>query len=67
MDTAISNKELSARRNKTIGIIAIVVIGILGAIWLMRSGLQTSIAKSEITTAVVEMGSIDNTLNKLIC
>ena len=63
MDTAISNKELSARRNKTIGIIAIVVIGILGAIWLMRSGLQTSIDKSEITTAVVEMGSIDNTLN----
>ena len=63
MDTAISNKELSARRNKTIGIIAIVVIGILGAIWIMRSGLQTSIDKSEITTAVVEMGSIDNTLN----
>ena len=63
MDTAISNKELSARRNKTIGIIAIVVIGILCAIWIMRSGLQTSIDKSEITTAVVEMGSIDNTLN----
>jgi len=65
MDTAISKRELAARRMKTIGIISGVVIVILGAVWFLRSGIKSSINRSEITTAVVEMGSIENTLNAL--
>ena len=63
MDTALSQNVIAAKRNKTIAIIAIVVIAILGAIWFLRSGLQSSIKRSEITTSVVELGTIENTLN----
>ena len=63
MDTALSKDVIRARRNKTIGITAIIVVAIVGAILFLRSGLKASINSSEITTAVVEMGNIENTLN----
>lgn len=44
-----------------ITIIAIAVL--VGAIWLMRSTLKSSVSRSEITTAVVGEGSVENTLN----
>ena len=44
--------------------IAIIAIAVLaGAIWLMRSTLKSSVSRSEITTAVVGEGSVENTLN----
>lgn len=63
MDTAISQEVVSARRNKTILISAIIVIALAGAIWFLRSGIKSSIDSSEITTSVVEIGNIENTLN----
>lgn len=63
MDTALPRNVIVAKRNKTIGIIALVVIAIIAALWFMRSGLQSSVKLSEIRTAVVEIGSIENTLN----
>lgn len=63
MDTAISQEVVSARRNKTILISAIIVIVVAAAIWFLRSGIKSSIDSSEITTSVVEMGNIENTLN----
>ena len=63
MDTAISKKEITAKRNKTIVIIIVAVIAIIADIWILRSGVQSSIDRSEITTSVVEIGNIDNTLN----
>jgi HlyD family secretion protein len=63
MDTALSKEVIAAKRNKTIVIITMVVIVIMVAIWFLRSGLKSSIDRSEITTAVVEMGTIENTLN----
>jgi HlyD family secretion protein len=63
MDTAISKKVILAKRNRTLVIIAVVAIVIISAIWLLRAGIKSSIARSEINTAVVELGTIDNTLN----
>jgi HlyD family secretion protein len=63
MDTALSNKVITAKRNRTIGIIVLTIVALGCAIWFLRSGLKTSIDGSEITTAVVEIGSIDNTVN----
>jgi HlyD family secretion protein len=63
MDTALSKKVLAAKRNKTIGIISIIVVALIGAILFLRFGIKSSIKRSEIITAVVEMGTIDNTLN----
>jgi hypothetical protein len=43
MDTALSKNVISARRTKTIVIIAIIVLAIVAAIWFLRAGLQSSI------------------------
>jgi HlyD family secretion protein len=63
MDTTLPENVIAAKRNKTIGFIAMVVIVIMGAIWFLRSSIKSSIDRSEITTAVVEVGTIENTLN----
>ncbi len=63
MDTVISQEVISARRNKAIFISALIVIGLVAAIWFLRSRIKSSIDSSEITTAVVEIGNIENTLN----
>ena len=57
-------QEVTARKKKKgimIGLIAVLVL--VGSIWLMRATLKSSIKRSDITTAVVEMGSVENTLN----
>jgi HlyD family secretion protein len=63
MDTEISKSTIAARRNKLILIVALVVAAIVAAILFMRSGIQSSINRSEITTSVVEIGTIENTVN----
>jgi HlyD family secretion protein len=60
----IIEQEVTARKKKKgimIGLIAVLVLG--GSIWLMRATLKSSIKRSDITTAVVELGSVENTLN----
>src|SRR5688572_20140153 len=63
MDTEISQKVINAKRNKTIALIATVVLVLAALVWLLRSNMQSSVDLSAITTAVVETGTIDNTLN----
>jgi len=62
MDTVIPQSAIRAKRNKTILIFCAAVIVVIGGIFFLRAGIKTSVKKSEITTAVVEMGSIENTL-----
>src|SRR6476620_2252161 len=62
MDTVILQSAIRAKRNKTILIFCAAVIVVIGGIFFLRAGIKTSVKKSEITTAVVEMGSIENTL-----
>jgi len=63
MDTEITQEVTSQRKRKTIVIVLIIVAIVLGLIWALRATLKSSIKKSEITTAVVETGNIENTLN----
>jgi HlyD family secretion protein len=63
MDTAITQTVISIRRKKKILIWLIVVVVLIAAIWFLRSGIKTSIKSSEITTSLVEIGNIENTLN----
>ena len=44
-----------------IGLIAIAIVVV--CIWLMRTYLKSSVSRSEITTARVEVGNVENTLN----
>nr|WP_067053681.1 HlyD family efflux transporter periplasmic adaptor subunit [Mucilaginibacter sp. L294] len=63
MDKVIE-EEVTARKKKNAIIIAIVVIVVLAAaIWLLRNSLKSTIRKADVTTAVVEKGSVENTLN----
>lgn len=63
MDTALSQNVITAKRIKTIAFLAGAVMALTGAVWFLRSGIKPSIERAQLTTAVVEMGDIDNTLN----
>jgi HlyD family secretion protein len=63
MDAEITQEVTSQRRRKTIVIVLISVTVIIVLIWILRDTLKSSLKKSEITTAVVVTGNIENTLN----
>jgi HlyD family secretion protein len=63
MDKAISQEVISARRNRTIFISILAVVALSSVIWFVRSSIKSSLDSSEISTAVVEVGSIENTIN----
>ena len=63
MDKAIDDEVISRRKRKTIWIIVAIMLVIVAAVLLLRSSLASSLRKSAITTAVVEKGNIENTIN----
>jgi len=63
MDTAIPESEITKRKRKNGLIIVGVLVLVALAVWLLRSAVKTSIAKSSFTTAWVQVGNIENTLN----
>jgi HlyD family secretion protein len=63
MDKVIAKEVLTARRNKAIGIAILVIVLLGAAVWLLRNSISSSLDANEFTTAVVEVGSIENTLN----
>lgn len=62
MDKELSVNEVRKQKSKNwlIGIVALVVIILI--VWLLRNTLSSSLSKSEIRTAVAEMGAVENTL-----
>ncbi|HWB24875.1 MAG TPA: HlyD family efflux transporter periplasmic adaptor subunit [Chitinophagaceae bacterium] len=63
MDTLIE-EEVKARTRKKTVIITITVVALLAAaVWLIRSMLASSVKRSSILTAVVEKGSVENTIS----
>lgn len=63
MDISIERQVIGKRRKKITVIIVITALVMVAAILLLRFFLQSSITKKDFTTAVVEMGSIENTIN----
>lgn len=63
MDTIIEAEVKTKRRNKTIFITLITAVVLLSSVWLLRASFQSTLKRSEITTAIVEMGNIENTIN----
>jgi HlyD family secretion protein len=63
MDTEITEEVNKQKRKKgaLIGVIVVAVIVI--CIWLIRVWLGSTISRAEITTAKVEIGSVENTIN----
>jgi HlyD family secretion protein len=63
MDTVIEEEVKSKRKKKTFSVIIIIIAMLAAAIWLLRTSFASSLKKSSITTAVVEKGDIENTIN----
>jgi HlyD family secretion protein len=63
MDKEIALEVTSAKRKKTALVVIIIIAVLVFAIWLLRGYIKSSINRSEITVAAVEVGNIENTLN----
>jgi HlyD family secretion protein len=63
MDTLIQEEVIAQRKKKRIMIICLVIIILIAAIWLFRSYFKPSLTTADFTTAKVETGIIENTIN----
>lgn len=63
MDQVIEQEVTARKRKKGILIGAGIVLALVAAVWLLRASLKGSIARADFTTAVVQVGSVENTLN----
>ncbi|OOQ59065.1 efflux RND transporter periplasmic adaptor subunit [Mucilaginibacter pedocola] len=63
MDQIIEHEVTAQKRKKGIIIALIAIAAVAATIWLLRTTLKSSVSRSEITTAKVETGSVENTLN----
>jgi len=63
MDISIESQVTGKRRKKIIAVVIICALIIVAGILLLRYTLQSSVTKKDFTTAVVEIGSIENTIN----
>ncbi len=63
MDTALPEYVILKKKRKIIISILATVLIFLTGIWLVRFSFKSSINKSAFTTAVVEKGNIENTIN----
>jgi HlyD family secretion protein len=63
MDTVLPEHVIFKRKRKMIISILATILVLLTSIWLLRFSFKSSINKSAITTAIVEKGNIENTIN----
>ncbi|RWY46015.1 efflux RND transporter periplasmic adaptor subunit [Mucilaginibacter gilvus] len=63
MDQLIEQEVTARKKKKGILIGAIAILALAASVWLLRTTLKSSIKRADITTAVVEIGSVENTLN----
>lgn len=57
-------EEVIRKRKQRGWIVALVILAVLtGAVWMLRAAVKSSVKRSEISTAVVEVGDIENTIN----
>lgn len=62
MDKNIEQELRGKKKKKVLYLIVLIVPFLLSCVFLLRNSLLTSIDASEITTAVVEVGEIENTI-----
>lgn len=62
MDTSIESEVKVQKRRKTVLIGVSSLLLLVAGIWMVRYYFTSSLSKSEITTAVVERGNIENTI-----
>lgn len=63
MDIEITQEVKNQKRRRSVIIIAIAAVILAGLFWLINLWLNSSISRSEFTTARVEIGNVENTIN----
>jgi HlyD family secretion protein len=63
MDKEITQEVTLQTRKKTAFIVLISVAVLLAAVWLLRTTFKSTIKQADITTSVVKIGNIENTVN----
>jgi HlyD family secretion protein len=63
MDKVIEGEVRAQKNKKLLGVIIIVVAVMVASVLLLRFTIKTTVKKSAITTAIVETGSIENTIS----
>ena len=63
MDKVIEEEVRSKKKKKTFSYVVISFVILVAAIWLVRTSFASTLKKSNITTAVVETGNIENTIS----
>lgn len=63
MDQNIEQDVIALKRKRGIAVGAVAMLLLAIAVWGVRATLKGSIIKNEITTAIVDEGSVENTLN----
>ncbi len=63
MDKVIEEEVKLKKKRKTFSYVLISVAILVAAIWMVRFSFASTLKKSSITTAVVERGDIENTIN----
>jgi HlyD family secretion protein len=63
MDKVIEGEVRAQKNKKLIGVIIMVAAVMIVAVLLLRFTIKTTVKKSAITTAIVETGSIENTIS----
>lgn len=62
MDRNLPSEVITKRKRRIVAIIAAVLVILVGGAWLLRSTITSSLQQKDIRTAVVEKGSIENTI-----
>jgi len=63
MDKEITQEVTLQNRKKTAFIVLVSLAILLAAIWLLRATFKSTIKRADITTSVVKIGNIENTVN----
>jgi HlyD family secretion protein len=63
MDTNIEQDVLAARKKKVLLYFVAVLVLLAGLVLVLRKVFTTTLKRSQITTAIVERGDIENTIN----
>ncbi|SDD82266.1 HlyD family secretion protein [Mucilaginibacter pineti] len=63
MDKEITLEVSSQKRKKGVVVVIITIAVLLVAVLMLRGAIKSSVKRSEVTTAVVETGNIENTIN----
>ncbi|MCC6462539.1 MAG: HlyD family efflux transporter periplasmic adaptor subunit [Saprospiraceae bacterium] len=63
MDRELSQQLIRNKWRKTAGYAALALLALLGALWLLRNTLKTSLNQADIRVAIAETGYLENTLS----